>query len=144
MTSIIIGTHGKLSEELLNTTEMIIGKQSNVGTVSFMGNQGLDELTTMYETVIDGLDTSKGLVFLVDVYGGSPFNAASKIAFENEHMDIITGVNVPMLLEAMTARDGLTVEELIELLKSSGSQGIVNFKESFSKETMVNENEEEL
>lgn len=144
MTSIIIGTHGKLGEELLNTAEMIIGKQSNVGTVSFMPNQGLDELTTMYKTVIDSLDTSKGLIFLVDVYGGSPFNAASKIAFENENMDIVTGVNMPMLLESMAARDNLTTEELIDLLKNSGSKGIVSFKESFSKDTEINENEEEL
>ena len=59
-------------------------------------------------------------------------------------MDIVTGVNMPMLLESMAARDNLTTEELIDLLKNSGSKGIVSFKESFSKDTEINENEEEL
>lgn len=144
MISIIIGSHGKLSEELLNTVEMICGKQSNVDTVSLMPGEGIDDILEKYQAAMKNLDISKGLIFLVDVFAGSPFNAATKIVYKEGNMDIVTGVNIPMLLETIMVRDNMELNELVESLKNSGSQGISSFKENFIQEISSNENEEEL
>ncbi|GFN37077.1 PTS sugar transporter subunit IIA [Tepidimicrobium xylanilyticum] len=144
MVSIIIGSHGRLSEELLNTAEMICGKQSNISTVSLMPGESLDDILEKYQAAMKELDISKGLIFLVDVFAGSPFNAATKIVYKEGNMDIVTGVNIPMLLETITKRDNMELNELVEVLKNSGSQGISSFKEDFIKKISKHEDEEEL
>lgn len=99
MVAVIIGTHGKFSEELLKSSEMILGKQDNIGYITFKPGEGLEDLVSKYTEVINGLDSKDGVLFMVDLFGGSPYNAASMMAIENENMDVVTGVNLPMLLE---------------------------------------------
>ena len=93
MVAIIIGTHGNFSEELVRSSEMIFGKQSNVGYITFKQGEGLEELAAKYSVVMDQLYTDDGVLFMVDLFGGSTYNAASMIALENENMDVVTGVN---------------------------------------------------
>ena len=58
-----------------------------------------------YTAQLSKLDTSKGVLFLVDTWGGSPFNAASRIVVDKEHYEVVAGVNIPMLVETFMARD---------------------------------------
>lgn len=139
MIAIVIGTHGKLSEELLKTSEMIFGKQENVATVTFEPGEGSEDLIKKYENALEGLDTKDGALFMVDLFGGSPFNAASRIAINNEKMDIITGVNLPMLLEAYGLREHLSLKEMVDIAESTGKEGVKQFKQG-----LANNEEEEL
>lgn len=139
MLGIIIGTHGRFSEELLKTSEMIFGKQENVETVTFEQGEGSEDLVAKYEAAIEKLDREKGILFLVDLFGGSPFNAASRIAINNYNMDILTGVNLPMLLEIYGLRETLSLQEIVSIGENSGKEGIRQFKLGLS-----NEEEEEL
>lgn len=62
---------------------------------------------------------------MVDLFGGSPFNAASMIALEKEDMEVITGVNMPMLLEVFASRDiSSSLSELLEIAKNGGKNAI--------------------
>jgi PTS system mannose-specific IIA component len=139
MIAIIIGTHGKFSQEILRSSEMIFGKQENVSAITFEPGESADELVEKYKKAFGKLDCNDGVIFLVDLFGGSPFNAASRIVAENENMDILTGVNLPMLLEIYGLRDSSNVKELVDIGKKAAYEGIKSFKEVLS-----NEDEDEL
>jgi len=146
MIAIILGTHGKFSEEILKSTEMVLGKQENVATITYLPGEGADDLMKKYEDAIKPLQCEAGVLFMVDLFGGSPFNAASRIAAKEENMDIITGINIPMLLAVFSAREDSTVDELARIAISTGHLGIKSLKETLknNKENEKNSNEEEL
>ncbi|MBW9172240.1 mannose/fructose/sorbose PTS transporter subunit IIA [Clostridium estertheticum] len=129
MIAIILATHGKVSEEILKLTESILGKQRNVATITYLPGEGADDLMKKYEDVIKSLWCQVGVLFMVDLFGGSPFNAASRIAANGKNMDIITGVNIPMLLGVFSAREDSTVDELAAIAISTGQLGIKSLKE---------------
>lgn len=139
MVSVIVGTHGKFSEEILRSAEMIFGKQSNVAAVTFEPGEGTEDLIAKYKKALEEVDTNDGVIIMVDLFGGSPYNAASTIAIENEKMDIMTGVNLPMLLEVFGVREILSMDEIIPIGSNAGKDGIKLFKE-----TLSNSEEEEL
>lgn len=139
MVAVVIGTHGKFSEELLKSSEMIFGKQDNVGYITFKPGEGLEDLVSKYTEVINGLDSKDGVLFMVDLFGGSPYNAASMMAIENENMDVVTGINLPMLLETFGNMSFSNLEELVNVAKNAGHESIKSFKE-----TIKNTEEDDL
>jgi len=136
MIAIVIGTHGKFSEEILKSAEMILGEQENIATITFLPGEGADDLMKKYEDTIKSLQCEDGVLFMVDLFGGSPFNAASRIVVKEKNMDIITGINIPMLLEVFSAREDSTIDELARIAISTGHLGIKSLNE-----TLKNSNE---
>ena len=124
MISVIISTHGIFSEEILKSAEMIFGNQENVGTVTFKPGEGIDNLVEKYNKLIDELDCTDGVLFMVDLFGGSPFNAASIIAMKHDNIEIVAGVNLPMILETLGSRDFSSLSELLEIAENSGKEAI--------------------
>ncbi|AGK99172.1 PTS sugar transporter subunit IIA [Clostridium pasteurianum] len=139
MTAIIIGTHGKFSQEILRSSEMIFGKQENVSAVTFEPGEGPDDLVKKYEKELEQLDLKQGVLFLVDLFGGSPFNAASRIVSENKNMDIVTGINLPMLLEVYGVRDSSDFDELVDTAKKAAQDGVKSLRE-----VLVQQEDDEL
>lgn len=127
--AIVIGTHGWAAEQLLKTTEMLLGEQENVGWIDFVPGENAETLIEKYNAQLAKLDTSKGVLFLVDTWGGSPFNAASRIVVDKENYEVIAGVNVPMLVETFMARDdNPSFDELVALAVETGSEGVKALK----------------
>jgi PTS system mannose-specific IIA component len=124
MISVIIGTHGMFSDEILKSAEMIFGTQENIGSVTFKPGEGIENLIEKYNNMISELDSKDGVLFMVDLFGGSPFNAASIIAMKNDNMEIVTGVNLPMILEVLGSRDFSTVSELLTIAENSGKEAV--------------------
>ena len=124
MISVIIGTHGMFSEEILKSAEMIFGNQENVGTVTFKPGEGVENLLEKYNKLINELDCTDGVLFMVDLFGGSPFNAASIIAMKHDNMEIVAGVNLPMILETLGSRDFSNLSELLAIAENSGKEAI--------------------
>ncbi|WP_459481156.1 PTS sugar transporter subunit IIA [Clostridium saccharoperbutylacetonicum] len=124
MISVIIGTHGTFSEEILKSAEMIFGAQENVGSVTFKPGEGVENLVEKYNKLINELDCTDGVLFMVDLFGGSPFNAASILAMKNNNMEIVTGVNLPMILETLGSRDFSNLQELLAIAENSGKEAI--------------------
>ncbi len=123
--AIVIGTHGWAAEQLLKTTEMLLGEQGNVGWIDFVPGENADTLIEKYTAKLTGLDTDQGVLFLVDTWGGSPFNAASRMVVDKENYEVIAGVNVPMLVETFMARDdNPTFAELVALALETGREGV--------------------
>ncbi|EFE23226.1 PTS system fructose IIA component, partial [Edwardsiella tarda ATCC 23685] len=121
----MIGTHGAAAEQLLKTAEMLLGEQSNVGFIDFVPGENAETLIEKYSQKLAQMDTSAGVIFLVDTWGGSPFNAASRIVLDKEHYEVITGVNVPMLVETFMARDdNPAFDELVAIALETGREGV--------------------
>lgn len=127
--AMLISTHGLAAEQLLKTAEMILGTQQNVTWVQFMPGENTDTLIAKYTARLVDLDTTAGVLFLVDTWGGSPFNAASRIAFDKENYEVITGINIPMLVETFMARDdNLSFQKLVRVAVETGRMGVKPFK----------------
>ncbi len=127
--AIVIGTHGWAAEQLLKTAEMLLGEQENVGWIDFVPGENAETLIEKYNAQLAKLDTTKGVLFLVDTWGGSPFNAASRIVVDKEHYEVIAGVNIPMLVETLMARDDdPSFDELVALAVETGREGVKALK----------------
>ena len=127
--AIVIGTHGWAAEQLLKTAEMLLGEQENVGWIDFVPGENAETLIEKYNAQLAKLDTSKGVLFLVDTWGGSPFNAASRIVVDKEHYEVVAGVNIPMLVETFMARDdNPSFDDLVALAVETGREGVKALK----------------
>lgn len=127
--AIVIGTHGWAAEQLLKTAEMLLGEQENVGWIDFVPGENAETLIEKYNAQLAKLDTTKGVLFLVDTWGGSPFNAASRIVVDKEHYEVVAGVNIPMLVETFMARDdNPSFDELVALAVETGREGVKALK----------------
>ena len=124
--AIIIATHGTAAKELLKTTEMLIGEQENVATIDFVPGENAETIIGKYQALADGpLSNCDHLLFLVDMWGGSPFNAANRFQEGKTNMDVVAGVNIPMLVNTCMARDDVeTLNELVEVALEAGSTGV--------------------
>lgn len=127
--AIVIGTHGSAAEQLLKTAEMILGAQDNVAWINFVPGENAETLIEKYTARLADLDTTAGVLFLVDTWGGSPFNAASRIVIDKENYEVVTGVNIPMLAETFMARaDNPSFQELVSIAVETGRVGVKALK----------------
>ncbi len=131
MVTIIVAAHGESAPALLATAKMILGDFENVHPVTFMPGQGPEDLLENYQTIAKEQPEDQGVLLLVDLFGGSPYNAAARFAAERENTDVVAGVNVPMLLEVISAasRKNATVASLAQKAVKAGSKGIRTFNE---------------
>lgn len=126
MVGIIIASHGDLAEGILQSSSMIFGDQENVKAVKLMPSEGPNDIRRKVEEAVASFEGVEEILFLVDLWGGTPFNQVDSL-FE-EHKDkwaIITGVNLPMLIEAYGARFSMeTSHEIAASLLEASRQGI--------------------
>ncbi len=126
--AIIICMHGQLGNEILKTSELIIGKQKNIAAIEFLAKENIDNIIDKYKNKIKELDIKHGIMFFVDIWGGSPFNAANKF-LKNKNIDIITGTNIPMLIEVLMERENnQNISQLSKIAIDSGKIGIKNIQ----------------
>lgn len=132
--AIILSTHGSSATQLLLTSEMIAGKQQNIVCVDLFPSENTDNILQKYIKSLSDLKTDLGVLFLVDMWGGTPFNAAQKIILNKENYDIVTGVNIPMIIEVLLARNNIcAITELVNIAIKSGSESIKSVNYSISK-----------
>ncbi|MCU5775804.1 PTS mannose transporter subunit IIAB [Erwiniaceae bacterium BAC15a-03b] len=127
--AIVIGTHGWAAEQLLKTAEMLLGEQQNVGWIDFVPGENAETLIEKYNARLTELNTADGVLFLVDTWGGSPFNAASRIVVDKQNYEVVAGVNIPMLVETLMARDdNPSFDELVAVAVETGREGVKALK----------------
>lgn len=123
--AVVIATHGEAAEQLRHSAEMIIGEQENLQCLTFLPGENGDTLAEKMRDAIAQLDTSQGALFLVDLWGGTPFNAASKLAQELDGCEVVTGVNIPMLIETLMERDDTNdLDALTKMAVNSAREGV--------------------
>lgn len=103
---IIIASHGEFAAGIHQSGSMIFGEQEKVQVVTFMPNEGPDDLYAKLNAAVNTFDADDEVLVLADLWSGSPFNQASRVMGENPERKfaIITGLNLPMLIQAYTER----------------------------------------
>ncbi|KRO16276.1 mannose/fructose/sorbose PTS transporter subunit IIB [Lacticaseibacillus saniviri] len=126
MVGIILASHGEFAAGIKQSGQMIFGEQEKVEAVTFMPNEGPDDLKAHLEAAIAKFDPEDEVLFLIDLWGGSPFNQSNGL-FE-AHKDkwaIVTGLNLPMLIEAYGSRLSMdSAQEIAAHLVDAGRDGV--------------------
>ena len=139
---IIIASHGKFAEGIHQSGSMIFGEQEKVQVVTFMPNEGPDDLYAHFNNAIAQFDADDEVLVLADLWSGSPFNEASLVMGENpdRKMAIITGLNLPMLIQAYTERmmDATAgVEQVAANIIKESKDGVKALPETLAPEERV-------
>ena len=140
MVGIIIASHGEFAAGIKQSGSMIFGEQEKVESVVFMPSEGPDDLQRKLQEVIAKVD-SEEILFLVDLWGGSPFNQANKLFEEApEHRAIVAGLNLPMLIEAYASRFSMnTAHEIAQAIAPTAIEGVKVRPEELQKKEEVAE-----
>ena len=125
MIGIVVMTHGALADGIVNACELFTGPAKQVETLSLKREDNIDDLSTAFEAAVKKVDTGDGVLVFTDLLGGSPCNVASMHLRTSHGFQLLTGVNLPMILEALITREqGMPVEELAQNCRNAGTDGV--------------------
>jgi PTS system mannose-specific IIA component len=124
MIGVVVATHGQLAEELLRTAAGIVGPLERCEAVSIGGcSLSMEEAHTRLGDAVRRADGGQGVLVLTDMFGGTPANVA--LAFLGDRLEVVTGVNLPMLLKLASARtEDMTLRAAAELATGYGQKNI--------------------
>ncbi len=131
MIGILLVTHGTFSEGIVNSIDLIMGKPKSLDLMTLKESDNLELFKEEFSRKLEKLDEGDGVLVLVDLLGGSPFNV-SAVSLPNVHAECITGLNLPMVLEALDSRRTQTLEELVDTCMNSAVDGIINVRKQLS------------
>lgn len=121
----VVFTHGNLGVELVNSAEIIAGKQEAIMVEAVTCGDSPETVAVRVEQLLSILDTEDDVLFFVDMRGGTPWNTVMRFMNKGRNF-CLAGVNLPMLLEAIISRNnGASVKEILESAVSAGRNGIV-------------------
>ena len=122
MVGILIVTHGKLAQELVETTRIIVGKNvENIVPITVDWNDDMSDIQKTISSAISKVDQGNGVLILTDMFGGTPSNIS--LSFLSEKVEIITGVNFPMLIKIVNV-DRYSLKELAQMIHEQGKKSI--------------------
>lgn len=124
MVGAIIVTHGNLAASLVEVAESITGKMENVRTVSVLNSDTTESIRGAISGAIKEVNSGSGVIIFTDMFGGTPTNVALSL-LEDGRVDVITGVNLPMLIKFIGNRTEKSLAEVALLLKDYGQKSIV-------------------
>ena len=119
----VIVTHGHLAGELLAAAEMIIGPISHITAVSIGWHDDVDAAREEVQRAISRVTQGRGVLLLTDMFGGTPTNIASMF-LEEGSVEVITGVNLPMVIKLATSTAEDSLSEIARKICDQGRQGI--------------------
>ena len=124
MIGLVVATHGNLGEALLETVAMIIGPADLARAISLSRDHSPEVLHDQLAAAVAAVDQNQGVLVAVDMFGGTPANVGMTL-LEPGRVELLTGVNLPMLIKFFTYRERMTLPELVELLQGYARDGIV-------------------
>ena len=125
MVNLLVITHGEFADGLVDAMQLIIGPQEGIQTLALKETDAIDLLGERVQAAVQELDQGEGVLILVDLLGASPFNISARLSMENKNVDVVTGVNLPMLLETAMQRQEMSLREVAGVAKEAGTSGIV-------------------
>jgi mannose PTS system EIIA component len=131
MVGLVIATHGHLAQELVSTAEQIIGVLPKVATCSIEPGSSADDIRGEMQKAIASVESGEGVIVFADLVGGTPCNQSLMLCDKN-HLEVLTGVNLPMLLKAQSLRDAaMPLPAMVSALVSYGQKNIVCASDRF-------------
>ena len=130
---IVIVTHGNLGAELLKVLEQVVGHQEKIEVVSIGPEDDMEETRLNILKSVNDVNCGKGAIVLTDMFGGTPSNLAISI-MESSKVDVIAGVNLPMLVKLTSVRSTLTFTEAVDQAKEAGQKYIMTASQILGQE----------
>ena len=141
MIGVIIITHGDLGKQLVKTSEAIVGPQEAVISLSLFPEEGIQDLKRKIAKALNDLNAEDGVIIFTDMIGGTPTNTSLSFA-QCEKLEVITGINLPMLLGFFSSREVMSLDKLSDKLCQTGHKSIVNAKRIFLEKLKTQKNKE--
>ena len=123
MIGLVIVTHGHLAEEFHKVMEHVVGPQKNIATICIAPDDNMEQRREDIVAAIDKVESGTGVIVLTDMFGGTPSNLAISIT-NNRKIEVLAGVNVPMLVKIASVRDKLPIGEAVEQAREAGRKYI--------------------
>lgn len=124
MIGIVVVTHSQLADALIGAAEFIIGERPDcIEAISININENADKLRGKIAAGIKKVDRNKGVLILTDMFGGTPSNLSYSF-LEEGRLEVISGVNLPILIKAINTREKQKLNELAVLLEAFGKKSI--------------------
>ena len=123
MIGIVVVSHGKLSKELVSATEHVVGEQMRFRSISIEAEDDIEARREQIRDLAKACDTGKGVIILTDMFGGTPSNLAMSVRGSG-NIEVISGVNLPMLIKLAEVRDELSLAEAAQTAADAGRRYI--------------------
>jgi PTS system mannose-specific IIA component len=123
MIGLVLVTHGRLAEELVNALEHVVGPQEHVAAISIGPDDDMELRRADIMKSVDGVDGGDGVVVLTDMFGGTPSNLAISI-LERANVEVLAGVNLPMLVKLASVRGNCDLGDAVAKAQDAGRKYI--------------------
>ncbi|MFP2956926.1 PTS sugar transporter subunit IIA [Myxococcus sp. 1LA] len=124
MVGLVVAAHGRLAEELVSTAEQIVGELPAVATCNIEPGTPVEDLRAKMKQAVARVDEGSGVIILADLFGGTPCKE-SLMMCQRMNVEVLAGVNLPMLLKANSLRsEQLSLPEMANQLASHGQRNI--------------------
>lgn len=136
MTGILIVTHGEMATGMMDSLRLIMGEQEQYQTLGLKHGDDIVEFSEKIQAGICQLDRGDGVLVLVDLFSASPYNQAAMSfnKLKEHHYRLVSGVNLPMIIEAFNQRMiGSDLETMYQAAMTAGKDGIKEFLEEMAK-----------
>lgn len=134
MVGIVIVTHGNMAHGILESMQMITGEQAQVVPVVLEEDKSPEDLSELIKHAIKEVDDGNGVLIMVDLFGATPFNVSARLYLESDHsIEVITGLNLPMLVETVITRGENDLKTVFETAQNAGISGIKSIPDNLRK-----------
>jgi PTS system mannose-specific IIA component len=123
MIGLVLVTHGRLAEEFIAATEHVVGGQRNVRAISIGPDDDIEQRRRDILAAVEAVDDGAGVILLTDMFGGTPSNLAISI-MDKGRVEVIAGVNLPMLIKLASVRDSEALEQAVTSAQDAGRKYI--------------------
>jgi len=123
MIGMVLVTHGRLAEEFVYATEHVVGPQKNVRAICIGADDDMEQRRKDILEAVADVDGGDGVIVLTDMFGGTPSNLAISI-METAKVEVIAGMNLPMLIKLASVRDGGDLKDAVAKARESGRKYI--------------------
>lgn len=131
----VIVSHGQVANELLSAAEAVVGDLSHITAVSIGWHDDVEMAKAEIERAIEQVSSGKGVLVLTDMFGGTPTNISAMFLKENE-VEIVTGVNLPMVIKLASNTKDVTLRELAKEVEDQGKEAICRTGELLEPQKM--------
>lgn len=119
----VIVSHGQLANELLAAAEQVVGELPHISAVSIGWHDNVEAAQAEIERAIKGVNCEKGVLLLTDMFGGTPTNI-SAMFIEEEKIEVVTGVNLPMVIKLSSQKENHSLAEMADIVADQGKKSI--------------------
>ncbi len=123
MIGLVIVTHGRLASELINALEHVCGPQANISPICIGPEDDMEQRRTQILQEVASAEEGNGVILLTDMFGGTPSNLAISI-MDKANVEVIAGVNLPMLIKLASVRQTESIEEAAQSAQEAGRKYI--------------------